>query len=280
MKTYIAKEWQDILRLQGLHSFEDIWNCEENKNFVTHWVEEPNQRRGGWSGVVRIVLRDAAGKDRVVFLKRQSKHKYYSIGSPFKNRPTFEREFRNIIRFNRHQIPTVTPIYYGQRGDDAILMTEELTGYRPLKDWFEQWEQNGFPQLALRNRIINELARVVGKIHQNHYKHCCLVFKHVFLKLENDEVKISIIDLEKLRYWFSKQYCTLIDLDSLFRTRIDKIRATDKWRFIKAYLGVRANKKEIKALWQRMSLRLSKPRQSRTVRNLWRNFSAKLVKAG
>ncbi len=280
MKTYSAKEWQDILRLQGLNSFDDIWNCEKNKNFETHWVEEPNQRRGGWSGVVRIVLRDAAGSVRVVFLKRQSKHKYYSIGSPFKDRPTFEREFRNIIRFNRHQIPTVTPIYYGQRGDDAILMTEELTGYRSLKEWFSEWEEKGFPERALRNRIINELARVVGKIHQRHYKHCCLVFKHVFLNLENDEVKISIIDLEKLRYWFSKQYCQLIDLDSLFRTRINRIHTTDKWRFIKAYLGVDASKEEIKTLWQRLSLRLSKPRQSRTVRNLWRNLSAKLIKIG
>ncbi len=276
MKTYIAKEWEDILRLQGLNSFEDIWNCEQNKNFETRWVEEPNRRRGGWSGVVRIVLRDTTGIERPVFLKRQAKHMCPSFLHPIKGRPTFNREFCNISRFNKHQIPTVTPIYYSQRGKEAILMTEELTGYKSLKEWVEQWEATGFPERALLNRIINELARVVGKIHQNHYKHCCLVFKHVFLNLDNDEVKISIIDLEKLRYGFSKQYCESIDLDSLFRTRINKIQATDKWRFIKAYLGAGASKKDIKALWQRMSLRLSKPRQSRKIKNLWKNFSGKL----
>ena len=279
MKTYIAKEWQDILRLQSLNSFQDLWECEQNKNFETHWVEEPNQRRGGWSGVVRVVLHDAAGKERVVFLKRQSKHLYYSIGNPFKGRPTFEREFRNIIRFNRHQIPTVTPIYFGKRGKDAILMTEELTDYRPLKSWFEQWEKTGFPERALRDRIINELARVVGKIHQNHYKHCCLVFKHVFLNLENGKVEIRIIDLEKLRYWFSKQQCRITDLDSLFRTRINKIRSTDKWRFMRAYLGENVNKEEIKALWRKLSFRLSKPRRSRKIRGLLQNLSDKVSKA-
>jgi tRNA A-37 threonylcarbamoyl transferase component Bud32 len=276
VKTYSAKEWQKNLQIQGLSSFEDLWECEKNKIFETHWVEEPNQRRGGWSGVVRIVLHDAAGKERVAFLKRQSNHLYYSIGNPFKGRPTFEREFRNIIRFNRHQIPTVTPIYFSRRGRDAILMTEELTGYRPLKSWFEQWQQTGFPERALRNRIINELARVVSKIHHNHYKHCCLVFKHVFLNLDNNEVKISIIDLEKLRYWFSIHQCRITDLDSLFRTRINKICATDKWRFMRAYLGADANKEDIKALWRKMSFRLSKPRQSLKIRNLWKSFSGKL----
>ena len=279
MKTYRAKEWQDILRLQGLNSFEDLWECEKNRNIETHWVEEPNQRRGGWSGVVRIVLHDAVGKERVAFLKRQSNHLYYSIGNPFKGRPTFEREFRNIIRFNRHKIPTVNPIYFSKRGNDAILMTEELTGYRSLKSWFQEWEETGFPKGVLRNRIINELARVVGKIHQNHYKHCCLVFKHVFLNLDNNEVKISIIDLEKLRYWASKQRCRITDLDSLFRTRINKIKATDKWRFIKAYLGASVSKKDIKALWKRMSIRLSKPRQSRAIRNLFQNLSGKVSQA-
>jgi tRNA A-37 threonylcarbamoyl transferase component Bud32 len=279
MKTYIAKEWQGILRLQGLNSFDDIWNCEKNKNFETHWVEEPNQRRGGWSGVVRIVLHDAAGKERVAFLKRQSKHLYYSIGNPFKGRPTFEREFRNIIRFNRHQIPTVTPIYFGQRSKDAILMTEELTGYRPLKSWFEQWEKTGFPERALLDRIINELGRVVSKVHENHYKHCCLVFKHVFLNLDADTVRINLIDLEKLRYWFSKQQCRITDLDSLFRTRINRIHATDRWRFMRAYLGLNANKEEIKSLWRKLSVRLSKPRRSRKIRALWQSFSGKLSKA-
>jgi tRNA A-37 threonylcarbamoyl transferase component Bud32 len=275
----MAKEWQDILRLQGLNSFEDIWSCEQNKNFETHWVEEPNQRRGGWSGVVRIVLRDAAGKERVVFLKRQANHMCPSFLHPIKGRPTFKREFCNIGRFNKHQIPTVTPIYYSQRGKEAILMTEELTGYKPLKEWFEQWEKTGFPERALRNRIINELARVVGKIHQNRYKHCCLVFKHVFLNLENDEVKISIIDLEKLRYWFSKRYCEIADLGSLFGSRINKIQSTDKWRFIRAYLGTDASKEDIKALWRRMSFRLSQSRDSRKIKNLWQNFSSKLSKA-
>ncbi len=267
MKTYIAKEWQDILRHQGLNSFDDIWNCEQNKNFETKWVEEPNQRRGGWSGVVRIVLQDAQGQKRIVFLKRQSKHMCPSIVHPFKGRPTFEREFCNILRFNRHQIPTVTPIYYGQRGKEAILMTKDLTGYRALKDWFFEWEETGFPQNALRHDIINEVARVVGKIHENNYKHCCLVFKHVFLSLENNEVKVRIIDLEKLRYWILQSRCRITDLDSLVRTRVKKISATDKWRFMKTYLGPDTDKADIKALWRTMTVRLRKMRRSRKGRD-------------
>ncbi len=47
------------------------------------WVEEPNQRRGGESGVQR--LNDASGK--LLYAKRQVGHIYRSLLHPFGRRP-------------------------------------------------------------------------------------------------------------------------------------------------------------------------------------------------
>ncbi len=57
-KMYIKAEWQNTLKAQNLDSFDSIWDYEKNANIQPDWVEEPNQRRGGWSGVCRIVLLD------------------------------------------------------------------------------------------------------------------------------------------------------------------------------------------------------------------------------
>ncbi|MBY0377669.1 MAG: hypothetical protein K2Q33_03800 [Gammaproteobacteria bacterium] len=263
MKNYIASEWQATLKSQNLHSFHDIWNYEKNANLEQDWVEEPNQRRGGWSGVCRIVLQDPRGQPKTVFLKRQSKHTYSSLLSPIKGRLTFRREFRNITRFRKHGIPTVTPIYYGQWEDEAILMTEELTGYRSLDDWILEWQQKGFPSRELYQRIIQEIGRVVRKMHQYCYRHSCLEFKHIFLSLENNEVKVSLIDLEKLRYWPFRNRCRNVDLTRLYRKCAKKVKRTDKWRFIKAYWGEDASKEKVKSLWRSVDALVAKKNNKR-----------------
>lgn len=250
LKSYIASEWQDALQRQNLHSFDDIWNYEENANIEKDWVEEPNQRRGGWSGVCRIVLSDPKGAPKIVFLKRQFKHMYRSIWAPFKGCPTFRREIYNIMRFKRRDLPTVTPIYYAQQGNRAILMTEDLTGYRSLYDWDLEWQEKGLPQRALRNRIISETGRVIGKMHQYHYRHFCPEFKHIFLSLENNDVKVSLIDLEKTRYWWWLGQCRRLDLRRLLRVSARKISNTDRWCFMKAYFGENADLKKVKSLWR------------------------------
>ena len=55
MKDYLADDWQRIFEFNGLRSFDDFWKLE------AQWFEEPNQRRGGWSGVARCELKRPEG---------------------------------------------------------------------------------------------------------------------------------------------------------------------------------------------------------------------------
>ena len=64
MQEYIGKGWEKILRDNGLADFDSIWNLDAG------WFEEPNKRRGGWSGVSRISLKTEEGGSLGMFLKR------------------------------------------------------------------------------------------------------------------------------------------------------------------------------------------------------------------
>ena len=131
-------------------------------------------------------------------------------------------------------------------------MTEDLGGYKSLDAWMLEWQEKGMPSRVIQNRIIAEIGRVVNKMHQHYYKHSCLEFKHIFLSLTNDEVKISIIDLEKLRCCFLLNRYRYMDLGRLLRKSAKKIKLTDRWRFIKAYGGESASKETLKSLWRNM----------------------------
>jgi hypothetical protein len=50
MKDHFPEKWQEILSHNDLDSFEKLWALQ------LEWFEEPNQRRGGWSGVSRCDL--------------------------------------------------------------------------------------------------------------------------------------------------------------------------------------------------------------------------------
>ena len=130
MKAYIGSGWGRILQFNKLENFDAIWNLKAD------WFEEPNDRRGGWSGVSRISLKAEKGSSIGVFLKRQENHNTRTWSSPVRGVPTFYREFKNILRFVANGIPTVEPVYYCDRSyngkSQAILMTKELEGFEAL----------------------------------------------------------------------------------------------------------------------------------------------------
>ena len=66
MKTmttlFISAQYQSVLSMHQFDDFESIWASE------IKWFEEPNQRRGGWSGVGRIELSHGAASLLSVFV--------------------------------------------------------------------------------------------------------------------------------------------------------------------------------------------------------------------
>ena len=152
MDDFLADGWRAPLRAAGLDSFEALWALE------VEWFEPLNRRRGGWSGVVRLTLQDVDGDARALFVKRQDNHLRRSLRHPIVGEPTLGVEMRNILALGRADVSTLRPVYYAQRRVDgrwrAILITEELAGYRPLDDWIADWREKGWRRFRGQRRAV------------------------------------------------------------------------------------------------------------------------------
>lgn len=137
MKDYLNEHWRAVLIHNGLADFDALWKLE------AQWFEEPNHRRGGWSGVSRCELVRPDGSTCAVFLKRQENHKARLWNHPVRGAPTFLREFQHIMRYRANGIASLEPVYFAMRkvGKDhrAILITEELTGFVSVEDQVQRW---------------------------------------------------------------------------------------------------------------------------------------------
>ena len=252
MNDYTAAEWQDIFAFNGLRSFGDFWKIEAK------WFEEPNQRRGGWSGVARCELRLPGGGTTRVFLKRQENHITRTLAHPLRGEPTFLREFRCIVRYRECGIPSLTPLYFAWRHEGgnqrAVLLTEELAGFRSLEDTAREWTQNP-PPPATRRAVIRAVAQLLRQIHSHHLRHNCFYPKHVFLRFAGvGPVETRVIDLEKTKtrlFGWDRDYR---DLRTLNRHSFGWSRA-DRLRFFLEYLGRAGLNPEAKEKWRRISRR-------------------------
>ncbi|MFV3379013.1 MULTISPECIES: lipopolysaccharide kinase InaA family protein [Pseudomonas] len=184
------------------------------------WVEEPNQRRGGESGVQR--LSDAKG--RVLYAKRQVGHIYRSLRHPF-GRPTVLRELDALNSFEQLGVRVPRLVFAGaERGADhqwrALLVSEALDGFVDLDTWHAEGARERYPQV-LHERMLKELADNLARMHLGHWQHGCLYGKHVFVKVigegERARVEVALLDLEKCRRRISCQRAAAKDLRQLRR---------------------------------------------------------------
>lgn len=187
---------------QGLGDFARLWDLKLD------WFEPLNERRNGWSGVSRYRL--SGDQPLQVFIKRQQNHNTRQLMHPIRGVPTFRREYHNILIFRSHGIPTLTPIYYGERrvdgNDQAILITLALDGYENLFDWYYKTAANQSEEAS--RAVLAAIAQVVRKLHDQGIAHYCLYPNHIFVLVQEvatsyrdqDYERIRLIDLEKARY--------------------------------------------------------------------------------
>ena len=100
------------------------------------WVEEPNQRRGGESGVQRVFTE--AGQ--LIYIKRQVGHIYRSWLHPF-GRPTVLRERDALVGLSELDVSVPEMIFCGAQRDErhewrALLVTKALDGFQELENWY------------------------------------------------------------------------------------------------------------------------------------------------
>jgi hypothetical protein len=267
MKDFINEHWRPILAHNGLTDFNALWDLE------AEWFEEPNHRRGGWSGVARCELDLPEGGKRAIFLKRQQNHGTFSWRHPLRGMPTFQREFKHIMHYRECGVPTLEPVYFAMRtiGKDqrAILVTEELAGFLSMEERAQGWLEDGAPARPMRLRFLRAVAGLLAQMHANGIQHNCFFPKHVFTRLNSDgSVEARIIDLEKSRWRPAKTLSARRDLYSLTRQSLYWSR-TDRLWFFKAYLGIERLTPYAKWLWRDVESRsLKKDRLQIPARHL------------
>ena len=172
------------------------------------WVEEPNQRRNGWSGMMRMRFGDT-----LYYVKKQCNHLCRTLTHPF-GWPTASRERLNMSRLQALGICVPKPVFHGEhksaQGFEAILVTEELAGFRSLDT------QTDLSPTA-RQKLAVEVGKTLGRMHQKRWQHSCLYDKHVMVRWQGEIPEVAIIDLEKLRRPLLVWTAAAHDLDQLKR---------------------------------------------------------------
>lgn len=226
MKDFIDSDDQALLERHGLASFEALWTLE------LHAVDEPNKApRGGWSTVYRLDL-----EGHGYYLKRQSNYLTHSLERPW-GEPTLAREFRNIRRYQRLDIPAMSAAFYAERrisGERrAVLLTRALDGWRDLDSWLPEWHQLAAEQ---RRAIVSACGLLARRVHEKGQVHGCFYPKHIFLQPRGDGFAAQLIDLEKTRPLFLGERDRVKDIEPLLR-RTNPWNEADHLGFLTAYLG-------------------------------------------
>lgn len=182
--------------------FEYWWNV------AGEWVEEPNQRRSGWSGMMRAVV-----EGRVFYVKRQLNHQCRTLSHPF-GWPTASREWHYLNRLRELGIGAPVPVFHAARsspeGVEAVVVTEELSGFVDLTAW------SGLDATS-RRQLAEAVGVQLGRLHRAGLQHSSLYDKHVMARRNGSGFEVALIDLEKMRPRLFARFAASRDLDQLRR---------------------------------------------------------------
>ncbi len=177
---------QDFNR-NGFACFEDFWQLPEI------YVDDINERRGGWSGVSRLPL-DTRGGPRLFFLKRQENQVRRDWFRPF-GALTYQFELKAIERNYGLGLPAVDVVGYGfQRSCDnlrGILITEEVPA-RSMKEL-----QASAPDWHRLEPLLHHAGSMILDMHRHRISHGALYPDHLYLN--QTDGRIFLIDFERSR---------------------------------------------------------------------------------
>jgi|TARA_B110000116_G_C16714106_1_gene525941 tRNA A-37 threonylcarbamoyl transferase component Bud32 len=228
VKDYIDDNVQSLLTANKLKDFDSLWTLALTP------VDRPNTDRGGRSEVARLSLKDADGAEQEFFIKRQVNHLSRSLTAPF-GEPTFRRELRNILLYQRREIPALEAVLYAERktseGLRAIIITRALDDYRPLSELLSDW--SSFDD-AKKLKLLRTCGHLIGRLHSKRIAHRCCYPKHVFINLDLQPAA-RFIDLENARFSLMPIRDAINDLDAFIR-RAQVFSDSDIEQLIAAYL--------------------------------------------
>ncbi len=260
MQSYISSKLKSLLDANQLGDFDHLWD------YRSEWFETPNNDRHGWSGVNRLLLQSSDGESQGVFLKRQQSYVRRTFLHPFTGESTFACEFRTMRFLLKRGVPVPKPVFFDEKttaeGLQAILVTEELAGYRPLDEVVSALAEQGPGCRDLKKAIIRSVALAVHKLHYARIQHRALYPKHLFINITDaDAPDTVIIDLEKARIKFLPIMRTLQDLGTLNRD-MHQLSNTQRLYFFKHYYGI-----EKLGPWTKLVFRLIRKRSIKRAKN-------------
>lgn len=179
------------------------------------WVEEPNVRRSGESGVQRLNRPEG-----VLYAKRQIGHIYRSLLHPL-GRPTILRERRALLALDALGVPVPKLVYCGverhaEQGLRGVLVTAELAGFMNIEDWYAQGGRESCSE-ETHTELLQQVGRILARMHLGRWQHGCLYAKHVFVRVDGSAPEAALLDLEKSRQRLTRRQAARHDLLQLRR---------------------------------------------------------------
>ena len=184
------------------------------------WVEEPNVRRGGESGVQRI----HAPNGQLLYAKRQTGHIYRSWLHPF-GRPTVLRELDALTGLHKLNVRVPQIVFCGAQRDPvhqwrALLVTQSLDGFVEIEDWYASGGRERHGE-AFHEQVLQDLAQNLARMHKGRWQHSCLYIKHIFVRVTGEgataKAEIALLDLEKCRQRLLSTQAAAHDMKQLRR---------------------------------------------------------------
>lgn len=184
------------------------------------WVEEPNVRRGGESGVQRI----HTPSGQLLYAKRQTGHIYRSWLHPF-GRPTVLRELDALTGLHALKVRVPEIVFCGAQPDPvhqwrALLVTKSLDGFIEIEDWYASGGRERHGE-ALHDSMLKDLAENLARMHKGRWQHSCLYIKHIFVRVTGEgaaaKAEVALLDLEKCRQRLLSKQAAAHDMEQLRR---------------------------------------------------------------
>ena len=192
-------------------------------NVSGEWVEAPNERRDGWSGMMRALV-----DGDTFYVKRQRNHLCRTWAHPF-GWPTASREWHYLERLGELGLGRPVPVFHGVRktpdGLEAVLVTRELGGYQDLA---AQQDLDA----GKRQRLAEAIADTLAILHRARLQHSSLYDKHVMIRWEGDAPSVALIDLEKMRSRLTRGAASRHDLEQFKRRQ--KVFDENDWQVLRA----------------------------------------------
>ncbi|MCU1717600.1 lipopolysaccharide kinase InaA family protein [Pseudomonas sp. 5P_3.1_Bac2] len=203
-------------------------------NTQGEWVEEPNERRSGSSGVQRLNLHG-----QTLYAKRQVGHIYRSLRYPL-GRPTVLRERDALLSAARAGVNVAQIVFcaaeQNPEGWRAILVTKALDGFVTIDQWYAEGQRQRYGE-AFHSSVLEQIANTLALLHRSRRQHNCLYAKHIFIRVDEQgaapRAVIALLDLEKSRLRLSVKQAAMHDMLQLRR---HSAWSTEEWQsLISAY---------------------------------------------